>query len=62
MNFTDNLIYISQRFARYSQCDLYDTVKPEVIAIQGEGLKVLFTQCRQNDYTLQLNVYDRTLN
>lgn len=33
MNFTDNQIYIGQKFARYSQCDLYDTVKPEVINI-----------------------------
>ena len=35
MNFTDNLISISQKFARYSQCDLYDTVKPEVITAPG---------------------------
>lgn len=53
---------ILNKFSRYSQCDTYDTFQPEVIQSPEKGLEAIFTQCRQNDYSLQLNVYDSIVN
>lgn len=56
LNFTSGLINIYNKFARYSQCDLYDQFKPSVI--MNNGLQMLLAQCRQNDYTFRLQTYE----
>lgn len=58
LDFTSGSFTILKKFSRYSQCDIYDTFQPEVVQSPENGLEAIFTQCRQNDYNLQLNVYD----